>query len=41
MKDLMLSTDLSLPEYLNIHLTQSLFFLILGLVHLQLQLCPL
>jgi hypothetical protein len=37
----MLSTDLSLPEYLYLHLTQSLLFLILEPIHLQLQLYPL
>jgi hypothetical protein len=37
----MLSVDLSLPEYLYLHLTQSLIFFILGPVHLQLQLYPL
>jgi hypothetical protein len=34
----MLSIDLSIPEYLYLHLTQSLIFLILGPVHVQLQL---
>jgi hypothetical protein len=37
----MLSEDLSLPEYLYLHLTQSLLFLILGPIHLQFQLYPL
>jgi hypothetical protein len=36
----MLSVDLSLPECLYLHLTHSLIFLILGPVHLQLQLYP-
>jgi hypothetical protein len=37
----MLSTDLSLPEYFHLHLTQSLLVLILGPVQLQLHLYPL
>jgi hypothetical protein len=37
----MLSVDLSLHECLYIHLTQSLLFMILGSVHLQIQLYPL
>jgi hypothetical protein len=37
----MLSVDLSLPKYLYLHLTQSLIFLILRPIHLQLQLYPL
>jgi hypothetical protein len=37
----MLSVDLSLPDYLYLHLTQSLLFLILGPIILQLQLYPL
>jgi hypothetical protein len=34
----MMFVDLSLPECLYLHLTQSLVFMILGPVHLQLQL---
>jgi hypothetical protein len=37
----MMSYDLSLHEYLYLHLIQSLIFMILGPVHLQLQLYPL
>jgi hypothetical protein len=36
----MLSVDLSLPEYLYLHLTLNIIFLILVPVHLQFQLYP-
>jgi hypothetical protein len=37
----MLFVDLSLPEYLHLHMNQSLLVIILGPVHLQFQLYPL
>jgi hypothetical protein len=37
----MLSVDLILTEYLYLHLTHSLIFLILVPIHFQLQLCTL